>query len=129
MRKVMTSVVATLLLAGTMAAQDESVETFNAIRLEHSGNPGQSVLLSAPTGLTGYSVILPASPAPTDGRRYSFSMSGTGDGMSWYQTPFGAAGRVAFFETNEELKGSSEFEWNDTTKTLTLEFRRPTHLC
>jgi len=120
MRNVMTSIVAALLIAGTLTAQDTSVETFNAIRLEHSANPGQSITLSAPTGLTGYSVILPATPAPADGARYSFSMSGTGQGMSWYQTPFGATNRVAFFKSGEELIGSSNFLWNDTTKTLSL---------
>ena len=120
MRKVMTSIAALLLVACTLAAQDNSVETFNAIRLEHSANPGESITLSAPSGLTGYSVVLPATPAPTDGARYSFSLSGTGNGMSWYQTPFGATKRVAFFKSDEELIGSTNFQWDDTTKTLSL---------
>ena len=75
----------------TMNAQDESYETFNAIRLENSSNPGQSITLSAPTGITPYSIILPATTAPTgDSRRYSFSKLATDGGLSWYATPYGA---------------------------------------
>ena len=120
MRTALFTLLALLLFSSTLVAQDGSVETFNAIRLEHSSNPGSSITLSAPTGTTSYSLIFPATGPSTSGRRHSFSLSGSGNSMSWYKTPLGSSGQLPFFENDEDLTGSPSLLWNNTTKQLTV---------
>jgi len=105
----------------TVNAQDESVETFNAIRLENSTNPGNFITLSAPTGITPYSVILPSTEAPSGtGKRYGFSKLSTNSGLTWFATPTGSYGQIAFFENSEELIGKPNMTWDTTGQSLTI---------
>lgn len=121
MRTILITVSAVLLITIDLIAQDESIETFNAIRLEHSSNPGQSISLSAPTGLTGYSLILPATgPDTATGRRYAFSQLPSNSSMSWYATPLGTPGQLPFFEDSETLSGSTNLLWDNSTKQFTI---------
>jgi hypothetical protein len=108
-----------LVLSSGLLAQETSVETFNAIRFEHSSNPGQAITLSAPTGLTAYTLELPSTPSPTN-RRYSFSRLGSSGALSWYATPLGSAGQIPFFESDEELTGTPNMMWDNTNKTMSL---------
>ena len=103
-----------------MTAQDESIETFNAIRLEHSEDTGGgSITLSAPSGVTSYNLLLPATAAPT-GRRYAFSLLSGSGAMTWYATPLGTAGQLPYFSGDEELTGSPNLLWDNTNQTLTV---------
>jgi len=120
MRKALTLCTTLLLSFAIMSAQDTSIETFNAIRLENSSDPGATVTLSAPTGVTPYSITLPANK-PSGTRRYGLSLSSSNTGLSWYATPYGTAGQLPFFESSEELTGSPNMTWDNTAKTLTLQ--------
>lgn len=119
MRKNLTSFIALLLIASAASAQDESIETFNAIRLEHSSNPGSTVTLSAPTGITqSYSLIWPSTPPSNTTQRWAFSLSGSNSSLSWYPTPLGAAGQVAYFSGPEAVVSGSNLLWDQTNQTL-----------
>jgi hypothetical protein len=118
MRKVLSSF-ALLLLPTLLIGQDTSIETFNAIRLEHSSNPGNSITLSAPTGATPYNIVLPSNK-PSGTRRYGFSLTSNNTALSWYATPFGQAGQLPFFESTEELTGSPNLLWDNTAKTMKI---------
>ena len=119
MRKVLVTCSTLLITLMNIAAQDNSVETFNAIRLENSSNPGNRITLSAPSGVTPYNIVLPANQ-PAGTRRYGLSMSSSNTSLSWYATPYGSAGQLPFFESTEELTGSPNLLWNNTNKTLTV---------
>lgn len=119
MRKNLTSFMALLLIASAASAQDESIETFNAIRLEHSSNPGQTVTLSAPSGISqSYSLIWPATGPSNTTQRWAFSLNGSNNNLSWYATPLGAAGQVAYFSGTESIVSGSNLTWSQTNQTL-----------
>ncbi|MBI2793147.1 MAG: hypothetical protein HYX66_00675 [Ignavibacteria bacterium] len=121
MRTTLATVIALLLVTVVSSAQDESIETFNAIRLEHSSNPGQTISLSAPAGLTQYTLIFPATgPDTSTGRRYAFSQLPANSAMSWYATPYGTPGQLPFFENSETLTGSANLLWDNSTKQFTI---------
>ena len=110
----------TMMCAGTISyAQDESVETFNAIKLEHSSYPGSGITLSAPSGVTPYYLLLPATTAPT-GRRHAFSLNAGDGAMVWYATPLGSTGQLPYFSGDEELTGSPALLWDNTDQQLTI---------
>ena len=118
--RIFTLILTMLVACNILNAQDESVESFHAIKLETSSDPGTGITLSAPNGVAEYSLIFPATTAPNATRRYAFSLNAGDNALSWYQTPFGTPGQVPYFETTEELTGSPNFLWDNTTQTLTL---------
>ncbi|RPI66458.1 MAG: hypothetical protein EHM43_11385 [Ignavibacteriae bacterium] len=118
MRNNLTSLVALVLLCGPAVAQDTSVETFNAIRLENSSNPGQYVTLQAPSALTGYSLTFPATGPSNTSQRWAFSLNGSNNALSWYPTPLGSSGQVAYFSGSESVVSSSNLTWDQTNRRL-----------
>jgi hypothetical protein len=120
MRNNLTSLVALVLICGPAVAQDTSVETFNAIRLENSSNPGSHVTLQAPTGLSGggYSLTFPATGPGNTSQRWAFSLNGSNNALSWYPTPLGNAGQVAYFSALETVVSSSNLTWTQADRNL-----------
>ncbi len=118
--RIFTLILTMLVACNILNAQDESVESFHAIKLETSSNPGTGITLSAPSGVAEYSLIFPATTAPNATRRYAFSLNAGDNALSWYQTPFGVPGQVPYFETTEELTGSPNFLWDNTNQTMTI---------
>lgn len=112
-----------VMLAGMASLSAQSVETFNAIRLEDPGNPGNSITLSAPTGVTGYTITFPASA--TTGMfsaAHSFTSGGSGltASTTWLQVPTGNTGEIPYFTGTNTTTGNSLFVWNNANQTLTL---------
>jgi len=120
MRRICVALALVLVTPAATWAQDGSVETFNAIRLEHSSNKGATIQLSAPTGVTSYSLEFPSTAAPTN-RRYGLSVSaGNSGSMSWFATPLGSSGQIPVFESDEEITGSPRLLWSKTNHTMTI---------
>ncbi|MBI2793146.1 MAG: hypothetical protein HYX66_00670 [Ignavibacteria bacterium] len=110
---------ATVVLCSVFAmGQDESVETFNAIRLENSTNPGETITLSAPTGTVSYSLTLPATAPSNTTQRWAFSLNGSSNNLTWYATPLGSPGQLPYFQTTEEIVGSPYLLWDNSTQKL-----------
>jgi hypothetical protein len=112
-----------VMIVGMTSLQGQSVETFNAIRLEDPANPGNSITLSAPTGVTGYTLTFPASA--TTGMfsaAHSFATGGQGltASTTWLQVPTGNTGEIPYFTGTNTTTGNSLFMWNNANQTLAL---------
>ncbi len=106
------------LSSAILSGQDDSYQTFNAIRLENSSNPGAFVQLNAPTGLTSYNLTLPATGPLNTTQRWAFSLNGSNNALSWYATPLGNTNQIAYFTGTESIVSGSNLTWNPTTQQM-----------
>ncbi|MBC8125402.1 MAG: hypothetical protein H7X70_06675 [Candidatus Kapabacteria bacterium] len=100
----------------------QSVETFYGIKLEDETS-NQAIELRPPTLTSGYTMTLPSSmPTLAIGQTRALTVTGASTGLVWATIPLitGTTPGVAYFKTNEEVSSSTDFLWDETTRTLTL---------
>jgi hypothetical protein len=100
----------------------QSVETFYGIRLEDE-TTNNAIELRPPSLTQSYTLTFPASrPTLLPGQSRTLSINGDSAGLAWGTVPLltGTTPGVAYFKTNDEVSSSTDFTWNDATRTLTL---------
>ncbi len=97
----------------------QSAETFGTIRLEHHEAPGATISLMPPSGVTNYSLTLPAT-ASVGTWQLAFSVD-NGSGTSYWApagAPVGMPTHIPYFSAPTTLTGNPLHTWNDATSTL-----------
>lgn len=120
MRFIMAPFVVFAILATSLVAQ-ESVETFNSIRLEDPSTPGSYFTLAPASGMTPYRLVMPSSLRNRDSM-YTFAVNGRTGSMVWYKVydVDGSLNQVSFFSGGQAVRGHNNFTYDQNRQQLVL---------
>lgn len=112
------TIIAILVFSSPMVRTQDNAQTFGAIRLEDPASQGASISLVPPSGVTSYSLVLPASlPNGTWALQFTAN-SGSATGL-FVGSPTGNTGEVAFFSAPNTMTGTPSLIWNADSVWLT----------
>lgn len=108
-----------VLVVSTITLQAQSTETFNTIRLEDPSSIGSFVTLQPASGISPYSLTLPASLSTGT---WGFKVNGATGTMTWgsWYNLVGSDKQIAWFKGTDSLKSSANLTWDDASGQFTL---------